>query len=228
MEPHPTFVAVLAGCALAAVGYLAVLMFVNRRALTLQTVLISVDRLNTHVGKAAGWTIVLLTLAICYEVFSRYVLWAPTQWAFDASYMLYGALFMLAGPYTLARNGHVRGDFLYRAWPPKRQAALDLVLYFLFFFPGILALVYAGYQFANFSWIIGERSSNSPGGPPLYQFKSLIPIVGGLMLLQGLAEVARCLMCLRTGAWPERLHDVEETERIILEQAEAARAKGSV
>src|SRR4028119_1105885 len=110
-----------------------------------------VDRINTAIGKLAGWAIVALTFAMCYEVFARYVLRSPTEWAFDVSFMLYGALFMLAGPYPLARNAHVRGDFLYRAWPPRRQATMDLVLYFLFFFPGILAFVYAGTSFAQMS-----------------------------------------------------------------------------
>jgi TRAP-type mannitol/chloroaromatic compound transport system permease small subunit len=179
-----------------------------------------IDRINTLIGKAAGWCIVILTFAVCYEVFSRYVLRAPTEWAFDASYMLFGVLFMLAGPYTLARNAHVRGDFLYRTWRPRRQAMMDLVLYILFFFPGILALAYAGYSFAAFSWAINEQSMNSPNGPPIYPYKTLIPIVGVLMTVQGLAEVLRCIMCLRTGAWPSRLHDVEETEKLILERAE--------
>ena len=183
--------------------------------------LLGVDRLNTVVGKAAGWLILVLTLAISYEVFSRYVLRAPTEWAFDVSYILYGALFLLAGPYALARNGHVRGDFLYRTWPPRRQAAMDLVLYVLFFFPGILALAYAGYHFAAMSWMMGGHSSNSPNGPPLYHFKSLIPLVGGLMILQGLVEVARCVICLRTGEWPQRLSDVEETEQKLLAKAES-------
>jgi TRAP-type mannitol/chloroaromatic compound transport system permease small subunit len=187
----------------------------------LNGLLLGVDRLNTVVGKAAGWLILVLTLAISYEVFSRYVLRAPTEWAFDVSYILYGALFLLAGPYALARNGHVRGDFLYRAWPPRRQAAMDLALYVLFFFPGILALAYAGYNFAAMSWMMGEHSSNSPNGPPLYHFKSLIPLVGGLMILQGLVEVARCVICLRTGEWPRRLSDVEETEQKLLAKAES-------
>ncbi|MCZ8183624.1 MAG: TRAP transporter small permease subunit [Beijerinckiaceae bacterium] len=186
----------------------------------------AVDRLSTAVGKVGAWAILILTFAMGYEVFARYVMRAPTEWAFDASYILYGTLFMLAGPYALARNGHVRGDFLYRQWPVKRQAVLDLVLYILFFFPGILALCYAGFTFASFSWIIKEHSSNSPNGPPLYPFKALIPIVGGLMVLQGIAEVTRCIVCLRTGEWPQRLSDVEETEKLILEQAEAA-AKGN-
>jgi TRAP-type mannitol/chloroaromatic compound transport system permease small subunit len=179
-----------------------------------------VDRINSFIGKTAGWAIVVLTIAICYEVFVRYALRAPTEWAFDASYMLYGLLFMLAGPYTLARNSHVRGDFLYRAWPERRQAAMDLLLYFLFFFPGILALVYVGYKFANLSYLIGERSMNWPSGPPIWPFKALIPIVGVMFLLQGIAEVIRCIVCLRTGAWPQRLHDVEETEKRILESQE--------
>ena len=179
-----------------------------------------IDRVNTAIGKTAGWAIVVLTFAICYEVFSRYVLRSPTEWAFDASYMLYGLLFMLAGPYTLARNSHVRGDFLYRAWSPRSQARLDLVLYFLFFFPGIIALAYSGYGFAALSFAMKEQSMNSPNGPPIYPYKALIPIVGVLMLLQGAAEVVRCIVCLRNGFWPERLHDVEETERLILAQAE--------
>jgi TRAP-type mannitol/chloroaromatic compound transport system permease small subunit len=210
----------------AVVLYLGVIVFLNRRNLTLDTLLHAVDRLSTAVGKVGAWAILILTFAMGYEVFARYAMRAPTEWAFDASYILYGTLFMLAGPYALARNGHVRGDFLYRQWPVKRQAALDLVLYILFFFPGILALCYAGFTFASFSWIIKEHSSNSPNGPPLYPFKALIPIVGGLMVLQGLAEVTRCIVCLRTGEWPQRLSDVEETEKLILEQAEAA-AKGN-
>ncbi|MCZ8374170.1 MAG: TRAP transporter small permease subunit [Beijerinckiaceae bacterium] len=220
----------LLGILLALIGavvlYLMVIAFLNRRNLTLDTMLHAVDRLSTAVGKVGAWAILLLTFAMGYEVFARYVMRAPTEWAFDASYILYGTLFMLAGPYALARNGHVRGDFLYRQWPAKRQAVLDLVLYILFFFPGILALCYAGFTFASFSWIIKEHSSNSPNGPPLYHFKALIPIVGGLMVLQGIAEVARCIVCLRTGEWPQRLSDVEETEKLILEQAEAA-AKGN-
>lgn len=179
-----------------------------------------IDRINTFIGKTVSWSIVVLTLAICYEVFSRYVLRSPTTWAFDASYMLYGLLFMVAGPYTLARNSHVRGDFLYRTWRPRRQAGLDLLLYFLFFFPGILALIYAGTPFAQMSWLMNEHSMNSPNGPPIYPYKALIPVVGVLMAVQGGAEVIRCIECLRTGAWPQRLHDVEETEKLILEQAE--------
>jgi len=184
--------------------------------------ILAIDKFNTAIGKLAGWTILILTFAISYEVFARYVLRAPTNWAFDVSYILYGTLFMLAGPYALARNAHVRGDFLYRQWTPVTQAKLDLALYFLFFFPGIIALAWAGYKFAAFSWMIGEHSSNSPNGPPLYHFKSLIPIAGALMCVQGMAEVARCVICIRTGQWPPRLHDVEETETIILEQAAAA------
>jgi TRAP-type mannitol/chloroaromatic compound transport system permease small subunit len=179
-----------------------------------------IDRINTFIGKAVAWSIVALTFAVCYEVFARYVLRAPTEWAFDASYMLYGLLFMVAGPYTLARNNHVRGDFLYRNWPPRRQAGLDLLLYFLFFFPGILALVYAGIPFAEMSWLMNEHSMNSPNGPPIYPFKALIPLAGVLMAFQGVVEVIRCIQCLRDGEWPQRLHDVEETEKLILEQAE--------
>ena len=215
---------VLIGITVAVFVFLGIAILAARRRgeLSLNAVLHGIDSVSTAVGKIGAWSILLLTFAMSYEVFMRYALRAPTEWAFDASYILYGVLFMLAGPYALARNAHVRGDFFYRQWPVRRQAGIDLVLYVLFFFPGILALCYAGYQFAAFSWMMKEHSSNSPSGPPLYHFKSLIPIVGGLMVLQGMAEVARCLVALKTGQWPSRLHDVEETEKLILEQAEAA------
>jgi TRAP-type mannitol/chloroaromatic compound transport system permease small subunit len=179
-----------------------------------------VDKINTRVGKIFGWCILILTFATAYEVFSRYIFGAPTTWAFDASYMLYGTLFMMAGPYALARNAHVRGDFLYRSWSPRRQAVMDLLLYFLFFFPGMIALVYAGYDFAKMSWIMQEHSAASPDGPPIYHFKTLIPVVGVLMVMQGLVEVIRCFMCLRDGEWPLRLHDVEELEKTLMDEAE--------
>lgn len=185
----------------------------------MQRFLLAVDAVNTFIGKLFAWTIVILTVAICYEVFSRYVLRSPTSWAYDVSYMLYGTLFMMAGAYTLARNGHVRGDFLYRNWPVKRQAASDLVLYFLFFFPGIIALIYSGWGYFRLSWMLNEHSSFSPDGPIIWPFKGLIPLTGVLMLLQGIVEVIRCVLALKTGEWPHRLNDVEEMEKLILEQA---------
>jgi TRAP-type mannitol/chloroaromatic compound transport system permease small subunit len=184
----------------------------------LQRLLIPVDRVSTFVGQFFAWSILLLTVAVSYEVFSRYVLGAPTDWAFDASYILYGTLFIMAGAYALSRNAHVRGDFLYRAWRPKTQAWMDLVLYFLFFFPGIIAFIYSGYGFAAQSWFSHEHSAYSPDGLPIYHYKSIIPATGVLLLLQGVVEVVRCLVCLRTGTWPQRLHDVEELEKVILEQ----------
>jgi TRAP-type mannitol/chloroaromatic compound transport system permease small subunit len=183
-----------------------------------------VDRLNTWIGKTFAWCIVLLTAAVCYEVVSRYAFGAPTFWAFDASWMLYGALFMMAGAYTLARNGHVRGDFLYRQWAPRTQARIDLTLYILFFFPGIISLVYAGWTFAKFSYSFGEKSPFSPDGIIVWPAKMLIPITGIFMTLQGIAEVLRCIQCLKTGEWPPRLNDVEEMEKLILERAEAEKA----
>ena len=179
-----------------------------------------IDALSAAVGKTFGWCILLLTFATSYEVFARYMFGAPTDWAFDASYMLYGALFMLAGAYTLSRNGQVRGDFLYRAWRPRTQAISDLVLYVLFFFPGMLAFMYAGYAFAKFSYMMNERSAASPDRPIVWPFKWLIPIVGCLMVLQGVVEVIRCIICIRTGEWPKRLHDVEELDKLVLRQAE--------
>jgi TRAP-type mannitol/chloroaromatic compound transport system permease small subunit len=183
----------------------------------------AVDEANSFLGKFFAWSILLLTLAISYEVLCRYALGAPTEWAFDVSYILYGTLFMLAGPYTLARNGHVRGDFIYRNWSPRTQAKMDLALYVLFYFPGILALLYAGWYFFSFSYLINERSSASPNGPIVWPFKAVIPITGFFMTLQGIVEVARCIACIRTGEWPARLHDVEEMEKLILEKAEADR-----
>lgn len=182
--------------------------------------LLLVDEISTWVGKTFGWCIVILTFTTSYEVFMRYLFLAPTEWAFDASYMLYGTLFMMGGAYTLSRNAHVRGDFIYRSWAPRRQAKMDLVLYILFFFPGMLAFVYAGFDYAKMSWLIHERSAASPFGPPVYHFKSLIPIVGVLMVLQGIVESIRCIQCIRTGAWPQRLHDVEELDKVVLEKAE--------
>ena len=175
-----------------------------------------IDAVSTWVGKAAAWLIIALTAMVCVEVFKRYILNAPTAWIFDANNMLYGALFMLAGAYALAQNAHVRGDFLYGAMRPRTQAALDLVLYIVFFLPGIAALLYAGYRFAALSWRIGEHSSVMAEGPPIYPFETIIPIAGALILLQGLAEIARCVVCLGTGRWPSRRHDVSEMD--VLEE----------
>jgi len=185
----------------------------------------AVDETSTFIGKFFAWSIVLLTLAISYEVFCRYVLGAPTDWAFDLSYMLYGTLFMMAGAYTLARNGHVRGDFVYRSWAPRRQARMDLALYVLFFFPGIIALIYSGWDYFKLAWLLNEKSSASPNGPVIWPFKAVIPITGVFMLLQGIAESIRCVQCIRTGEWPQRQHDVEEMEKLILEQAQQAKGE---
>ena len=171
-----------------------------------------IEGLSAQVGKAFGWCILVLTLGICYEVFVRYVLRDPTAWAFDFSYIMYGSLFMMAGAYTLARDAHVRGDVIYRLLPPRIQAGIEGVLYIVFFFPAVLALIYAGYDFARESWSYWEVSSSSPANIPVYPLKTLIPIAGFFLLLQGIAEVVRCVQCLKHGAWPQRLHDVEETE----------------
>lgn len=183
------------------------------------TLISIIDRLTAATGKLFAWTILLLTFGVGYEVFVRYVMREPTSWAFDVSYMMYGVLFMMAGAYTLARDGHVRGDVIYRLWPPRVQATIEMTLYFLFFFPGILALVISGADYAAESWSynggLGEVSVMSPANVPVYQFKTIIPIAGSLLLLQGVAQVLRCVICLRTGAWPSRLTDVEETETAL-------------
>jgi TRAP-type mannitol/chloroaromatic compound transport system permease small subunit len=189
-------------------------------ASTGERLLYLVDSLSTAFGKTYAWCILILTFTTSYEVFARYMFGAPTDWAFDAAYMLYGTLFMLAGAYALSRNSHVRGDFIYRAWKPRTQAAMDLVLFFLFFFPGMLAFIYSGYGFAELSRGMNEHSAASPNGPIVWPFKWLISVVGCLMVLQGIVEVTRCIMTLRTGEWPQRLHDVEELEKVILAEAE--------
>jgi len=184
----------------------------------LQRVLIPVDQVSAFVGQLFAWSIVLLTLAVSYEVVMRKVARAPTTWAYDTSYILYGALFIMAGAYALSRNAHVRGDFLYRDWTPRRQAMMDLVLYVLFFFPGIIAFIFSGYGFAAQSWVTHEHSAYSPDGLPVYQYKTLIPATGVLLLLQGIVEVVRCILCMRRNEWPQRLNDVEELEKVILAQ----------
>jgi TRAP-type mannitol/chloroaromatic compound transport system permease small subunit len=177
-----------------------------------QRLLHAIDRASTWSGKAFAWLIVVLTFVVSVEVFKRYILNAPTAWIFDFNNMLYGTLFMMCGAYTLALSGHVRADFVYHSLRPRAQAAIDLTLYLLFFVPGILALIYAGYDYAAGSWRIAEHSTVTAEGPPVYHFKTVIPIAGALVMIQGLAEIARCIICLRTGQWPLRLEDVEEID----------------
>jgi TRAP-type mannitol/chloroaromatic compound transport system permease small subunit len=194
-----------------------------------------VDSFTTWVGKAFAWCILILTFAVAYEVFVRYALGDPTSWAFDISYMMYGSLFMMAGAYTLARDGHVRGDVLFRLWPAKVQATVEMVLYFLFFFPGILAFIIAGADYAGESWSYnygtGEVSINSPANVPISQFKTVLPVAGALLFLQGVAQVCRCIICLRTGEWPAHAEDVEELEIVLTqeyEEAQRARAETAI
>ena len=182
-----------------------------------QRLLLFADHVSTWAGKTAAWLIIVLTAAVCLEVVKRYLLNAPTAWAFDADYMLYGVLFMMCGAYTLAQDGHVRGDFLYSSMRPRTQASLDLVLYIVFFLPGIAALAYAGWDFAHASWVIREHVNDTADGPAVYPFKAVIPVAGTLVLLQGIAEIIRCVICLRTGAWPARLKDAEEID-VVEEQ----------
>ena len=182
-----------------------------------QRFLYAIDGISTWTGKAAAWLIIGLMALVCVEVFKRYIMNMPTAWIFDASNMLYGSAFMLCGAYTLAQNGHVRGDFLYSSMRPRTQAGLDLALYILFFLPGVAALIYAGFGYAVDSWHINEHSNVTAEGPPVYHFKAVIPLAGTLVMLQGIAEIARCLVCLKMGAWPGRLKDVAEID-IIEEQ----------
>ncbi len=178
----------------------------------MQNTLLFVDRINTWVGQLFAWCALILTLFVSYEVFSRYAFGNPHAWAFDVMNMLYGALFMMAGAYTLSKNGHVRGDVLYGFFPPRLQAALDLTLYIVFFIPGVVALAWAGYNYASESWVINEHSTITADGPPIYPFKALIPFAGACLLIQGFVEIARCIICLRQGDWPSRQQDVEEVD----------------
>ena len=172
------------------------------------------DQISYWSGKTFAWLILALTFVVSIEVFKRYILNAPTAWIFDFNNMLYGSLFMLCGAYTLAQAGHVRADFVYIYMKPRAQASLDLTLYLLFFIPCMIGLIYAGASYAADSWRIHEHSTVTAEGPPVYHFKTVIPIAGGLVMLRGLAEILRCLVCLRTGAWPPRLADVEEIDVI--------------
>ena len=177
------------------------------------------DNVSAWFGKTFGWLIVLMTFGMSYEVLVRYAFNAPTPWSLDVSFIMYGTIFMMGGAYTLSRGGHVRGDFLYRTWSPRVQAGMDLLLYFLFFFPGILALVVTGWKYAGRSWSYTEVSVNSPAGVPIYQFKSVIVAAGILLIIQGIAEVFRCILCLRDGYWLAAEQDVEETEELLIKQA---------
>jgi TRAP-type mannitol/chloroaromatic compound transport system permease small subunit len=187
----------------------------------------AIDQISRTVGHAFAWCIIILTFGTSYEVFVRYALNDPTSWAFDFSYIMYGALFFMAGAYTLSRDGHVRGDFVYRKWRPRRQAIVELALYMLFFFPGVLALVISGWQYGTEAFRIREVSVNSPVGVPVWQLKLLIPFGAGLLALQGVAEVLRCVRCIRDNRWPPRLHDVEEIEETARRRAEQADAEGA-
>jgi TRAP-type mannitol/chloroaromatic compound transport system permease small subunit len=188
--------------------------------------LLIVDKISAGIGKTFGWTIIILTLGASYEVVVssgpvRSVIDSvPTTWGYDFSYIMYGSLLLMTGAYTLSRNAHVRGDFLYRKWRPRVQAGMDLTIYIVGFLPAIVALIYAGYSFAAYSWQFHERSIFSPAGVPIYPLKTLIPIAAGLLLLQGSAEMIRCIVCLKTGAWPQRLADIEELETALMHQHE--------
>jgi TRAP-type mannitol/chloroaromatic compound transport system permease small subunit len=184
----------------------------------MQKLLLTIDRLSTFVGHVFAWLIVALTFMISWEVFSRYVLNHPHPWAFDAMIMMYGMLIMMAGAYTLSAGGHVRGDVLYGFFEPRTQAIFDLLLYVLFFMPGVFALAWAGYNFAADSWAINEHSNVTADGPPIYPFKTAIPLAGILLLLQGAVEMIRCVLCIRDGQWPSRSHDVEEVDVDKLKQ----------
>ncbi len=176
------------------------------------------DSISAWFGKAFAWAIIFMTFAMAYEVFVRYLLNTPTSWSLDVSFIMYGALFMMGGAYTLSRGGHVRGDFVYRLWQPRTQAKVELVLYFIFFFPGVLALILAGWKYAYRSVGYLEVSINSPAGVPIFQLKAVIVAAGVLLLIQGIAQVMRCIICMRTNEWLRAADDIEETEVMLMEK----------
>ncbi|MFK7754471.1 MAG: TRAP transporter small permease subunit [Sedimentitalea sp.] len=182
----------------------------------------AIEGLSQWVGKSFGWCIMILTLSVTYEVFVRYVLNSPTVWSFDTMIQMYGALLLMSGPYALAQDAHVRGDVVYRLFPVRWQARLDFLLYLLFFFPGMMALFWYGWEIASDSWRYKEVSINSPAGVQVYFFKTLIPIAGVLMMIQGIAELMRCWIAMGTGVWPERIDDVKETEDLLIDMDEDA------
>jgi TRAP-type mannitol/chloroaromatic compound transport system permease small subunit len=196
------------------------LFFSGRTRMKVQTLLHTADEISTWVGKAFAWLIVVLMLLVVAEVFKRYALNAPTAWVFDASNMLYGTLFMMGGAYTLAQDGHVRGDFLYGNFKPRTQAGIDLALYLLFFLPGIAALTWSGWTYFQDSLAIHEQTFNADP-LPVYPFKFMIPLAGALVLMQGVSEIIRCIVCLRTGAWTPRLKDAQEAD-VVAQQLEGS------
>lgn len=188
--------------------------------------LFTIDRVSEWFGKAFAWCILVVAFGVCYEILVRKLLNAPTVWAFDLSYIMYGSLFMMAGAYALSRNAHVRGDVFFRLLKPRKQAVIELTLYIILFFPGVFAITAVGLSHAGQTWGynagMGEFSNFSPAPIPLSAFKTILPIAGGLLVLQGVAEVLRCIVCLRDGQWPTRLHDVEELENVLLAQSQNA------
>ena len=187
----------------------------------MQQYLLYIDKLSTLVGKTFSWSILILTFVTVYDVTARYVFDSPTGWAYDTEYICYGTLFMMAGAYAVSRNAHVRGDFVSRRLPIRVQAGIELVLYFLFFFPGMLALLYSGFDFFHMSYLANEHSASSPTGPPIWPFKGIIPLAAFFLILQGIVEVIRSVITIRDGKVPQRQHDVEELEKVILEDAKA-------
>ncbi len=202
-------------------------LFIPSQGAKVDRLIYTIEGLSLWIGRAFGWCIMILTLSVSYEVFVRYVMNSPTVWAFDMMIQMYGALFLMAGPYALAQDSHVRGDVLYRLFPVKWQARVDFTLYILFFFPGILALFWFGWEIAADSWRYKEVSWNSPARIQIYFFKTLIPVAGFLLILQGIAEMIRCWKAMKSGEWMKRLDDVKETEDMIIETADEAPVKMS-
>ena len=186
------------------------------------------DHLSTSIGKAFSWCIVILMGGTVYEVIMAYVFNAPTLWNFDFSMQMYGAILMMSGAYCLATESHVRGDVIYRLFKPRIQGWVDLVLYFIFFFPGVLALTFYGYDYAALAWKIKETSWSSPAQIQIYMVKAMIPAAGVTLTIQGVSEVFRSIICIQTGHWPARMVVAEETEKILMRTSQDEDQKDAI
>ncbi|KAB2849692.1 MAG: TRAP transporter small permease subunit [Hyphomicrobiaceae bacterium] len=168
-----------------------------------------IDRVALLSGKVVAWLIVPMVMSLVYEVCARYLFNAPTIWAYDMTFMTYGAFFMLGSAYTLLRGGHIRTDSLYSGWSVRRQGLVDTVCYLLFFFPPLVIFLWVTWDYFIVSWGRGERTVTSPWMPVIYPLKFTMPVTCLLLLVQGTAELLRSIHAVRTGEWIGRPHPMQ-------------------
>jgi TRAP-type mannitol/chloroaromatic compound transport system permease small subunit len=160
-----------------------------------------IDKLADWSGNLFAWLIIPMVFGLTYEVFARYLFNAPTVWAYDITYMLYGGHFMLGAGYALLKGAHIRTDIFYQNWSPRTQGIVDAASYLFLFFPGMIFFFVSGTNEAVHAWRILERSDASPWRPPLYPFKTVIPFATLLLLIQGVSETIKSLYAARRGKW---------------------------